>query len=40
MEQGFSAENSMVGLSFGEAARSLSAVDEKSYRSQCEGLLC
>jgi hypothetical protein len=40
MEQGVSAESSMGGIWFGDAARSLSAVDEKSCISQCEDLLC
>jgi len=30
----------MVGLWFGDVASSLSAVDEKSYISQCEDVLC
>jgi hypothetical protein len=40
MEKGVSAENSMADIWFGDAARSISAVDEKSHRSQCDDLLC
>jgi len=40
MVQGVSAEISMVGIWFGGAARFLSAVDERSYISRCEDLLC